>query len=131
MGTISSSTGLISGLDIEGLVNSLMAIEARPVDLLKQQISDLEAERAAYMTISARLLSLKLAVVPFKSGVTFRPRSATSSNEDVLTATASSSACSRSPGVAGADSPPCPHASILPAFPWRGRGRFHGVLSAG
>ena len=95
MGTISSSTGLISGLDIESLVSSLIAVETRPITLLENQKKGLEAERTAFMTVSARLLSLKLSVVPFKSGVTFRPRSASSSDENVLTAKASSSA---SPG---------------------------------
>lgn len=92
MGTITTGTGLMTGIDIQGLVESLMAIEARPVRLLERQMAGLDAERAAFMTLSAKLLSLKLAVTPLRSGVTFRPYEARSSNESVLTATASSSA---------------------------------------
>jgi len=92
MGSISSGVGLISGLDIQGLVTQLMAIESRPVELLRGQIAQLDAERSAFMAISAKLMALKLAVTPFKSGFTFRPNTATSSNEDVLAASASSAA---------------------------------------
>jgi len=92
VGTISSGVGLVSGLDIEGLVQKLMAIESRPVTLLENQQKELDARKAAYMSISAKLLALKLTVTPFKSAVTFRPREASSSDEQVLTATATSSA---------------------------------------
>lgn len=96
MGTISSGVGLISGLDIEGIVEKLMAIERRPVELLQNQISTLQAEKAAYMAISAQLLGLKTKISTFKAPVTFRPNVANSSNDSVLSASANSEA---SPGT--------------------------------
>lgn len=92
MGTISTGTGLISGLDIQGIVEQLMAINRRPVDLLQTQIKKLATEKTSLSSISAQLLSLKLAATPFKLGVTFRPNAATSSNNDVLSAVAASTA---------------------------------------
>ena len=38
MGTISTGTGLISGIDTASLIDQLMAIEARPRDLLAPMI---------------------------------------------------------------------------------------------
>ncbi len=91
-GTISTGVGLVSGLDIQSIVSQLMAIERRPIDLLQSQIKTLQDEKTAYMAISAQLLALKTKVTPFKSGVTFRPNSASSSNETILSATANSEA---------------------------------------
>ena len=89
---ISSSTGLISGMDIESIVTSLMKIEHRSVDLLSSKKSKLESEQAAMMTLSAKLLSLKLTATNLKTSTTFRPRSVTSSDESILTASVTSSA---------------------------------------
>ncbi len=92
MGSISTGVGLMSGLDIQSIVQSLMKIEHRPIDLLQNQIKTLTDEKTAYTTISAQVLALKLDITPFKSGVTFRPRTASSSNTDVLAAQANSDA---------------------------------------
>ncbi len=92
MGTITTGTGLISGIDIEGTVEKLMAIERRPVTLLQNQAKKIATEKSAFQTLSAQILALKLVVTPFKAGVTFRPNKAESSNENVLTAKASSAA---------------------------------------
>ncbi len=92
MGTITTSTGLISGIDIQGTVEKLMAIERQPVDLLQAQLKKLGTEKSTLQGITAQLLALKLAVTPFKSGVNFRPNIASSSNENVLTAKANSDA---------------------------------------
>ncbi len=92
MGSVSAGTGLMSGLDIKGIVTSLMKIEHKPVDLLQSRIKLLNSEKSSYMSISAQLLALKLTVTPFKSAVTFRPNIASSSNEDILSAKANSEA---------------------------------------
>jgi flagellar hook-associated protein 2 len=89
---ISTGVGLISGIDIESIVTQLMAIERQPVNRLGKKVEELTAEKAAFSTISAQLLSLKTNVTPLKSGVNFRLNSASSSNENVLSSTASSTA---------------------------------------
>ena len=85
MGTISSSVGLISGLDIESLVGQLIAIEARPRDQLSQRIELLTQQQTALLSIQARTLAIKLAAVNFNEESVFEQKTATSSNEEVLT----------------------------------------------
>jgi len=96
MGTISSGVGIISGLPINDIVQKLMAIERRPVDLLKSRVDEITQERTALKDISARLLSLKAAIVPFKSDTFFKSATATSSDPAVLKVSASGDAV---PGV--------------------------------
>src|SRR5512143_3055021 len=64
MGTISTGTGLISGLDIQGIVKQLMDIESRPLLLLQQRIAATKQQQTAYMTLSATLLAAKASAGP-------------------------------------------------------------------
>lgn len=89
MGTISSSNGLISGLDIESIVTQLMQIESRPVDLLNSRIKTLTTQQTALMELQARVMALQAAAASFNKESVFQQKAVTSSNEDVLTATAS------------------------------------------
>lgn len=84
MSRITSSIGLITGIPIEDTVNKLMAIAARPRDLLKSRNDSLKQERAALDTLGARLLSFQFAANSLKSSSVYNTRTATSSNEDVL-----------------------------------------------
>ena len=88
MGTISTGTGLISGLPISDIIDKLMAIESRPVDQLKTRVETLTSQRAAFMELAARLTAMKNAVARFDQPSYFRSAKAVSSNPDVLTATA-------------------------------------------
>lgn len=88
MGTISSSTGLVSGLDIQNLVESLMAIESRPLTLLKARIATAQTQQAAYSTLGDTLKTAKSPIQSLSRISTFTARKVTSSNANVLTATA-------------------------------------------
>lgn len=88
MGTISSGIGLMTGIDIQGLVTQLMAIEARPRDLVTARIEKLGVERAAMMQLQARVMTVQLAAANFNKENVFQQNTVTFSNEDVLTATA-------------------------------------------
>jgi flagellar hook-associated protein 2 len=79
-------------MDIQGTIDKLMAIEKVPVTNLQNKVKELGTEKAALQGITAQLLALKLSATPFKSGVTFRPNIASSSNENALTASANSNA---------------------------------------
>ena len=57
MGTISSSTGLISGMDIEKIVSQLMTIEKKPLTQLQTRVTGLQTQQAAYSQISARIMA--------------------------------------------------------------------------
>ena len=84
MGQISSGVGLISGLPITDLVDQLIAVEARPRDLVEQRNAVLRSTQVAYQSINAHLLGLKDAAAGFISGQTFNQTRAFSSNESVL-----------------------------------------------
>jgi len=88
MGTISTGVGLISGLDIEAIVNQLMQIEKRPREHLVTRLEDLSEQQTALMSLQARVLALQLSAASFKKESVFQQKAVNSSNEDVLTAIA-------------------------------------------
>lgn len=92
MGTISSGVGLISGLDYGALIDKLLAIDARPRDQLATRISTLDAQRTAFVDVSARLSAIVSRLVALKSDSLFRSSRVSSSNADVLSATAGAGA---------------------------------------
>lgn len=84
MATISSGIGLISGLDYTSLVNQLIAIDARPRDQLLGRMRTIDAQRTAYMDISARLAALLSRITALTRPAFFRTATATSSHPSVL-----------------------------------------------
>ena len=92
MGTISSGIGLISGIDYDSLVEQLIAIEARPRDKLLARISTIDAQRTAYLDISARLTALLTHVATLSRRGSFTASSVNTSDSQVLTATAGENA---------------------------------------
>lgn len=92
MSGISSSVGLVSGIDYNAIIERLLAIESRPRDQLLTRISDIQAQQTALSDVSARITSLLSRVQVLSKASSFKTNSATSSNEDVLTASATSSA---------------------------------------
>lgn len=92
MGTISSGVGLISGLDIQGLVDQLISIDARPRDQLVTRIGRLNAQRTAFLDISARISGILSRVSSLKNRTTFLGTTAASSNPTALSASAGASA---------------------------------------
>ncbi len=88
MGTISSGIGLMSGLDIASTVEALMTYERVPVQLLEARVETLINERTAYLQLNAMILAAKSAASRFDEASFFRKAKATSSNENVIAATA-------------------------------------------
>ena len=76
MGTISSGVGLISGLDIEGLVGSLLQIDARPRDTLLRRIEGLTTRQTAFLGLQAQLLAVRLGAVNFGDDAVFEQKTA-------------------------------------------------------
>ncbi len=87
MGTISSGIGLISGLDHQQIIAQLMAIEARPRDDLVRRLAGLDAQKTAYLDISARITALLSRLTLLGTTSTFQGARATSSQTSVLNAT--------------------------------------------
>jgi flagellar hook-associated protein 2 len=93
MAGITSSTGLGSGLDIAGLVSQLVSAEGQPaaLSLNKKEVA-LQTDLSALGTLKGALSSFQTAVKGLKLESSFQPRTATSSNTDLFTASAGSAA---------------------------------------
>lgn len=91
MGTISSTTGLISGLNIQDIVTKLMSIERRPADLLKAKIDQNTQLKTALQTLAVKLNAANLAAAQLGGAGAFATRTATASSS-AITATASKAA---------------------------------------
>ncbi len=92
MGGITSGIGIFSGIDTRSLIDQLISIEARPRILAQQRIIELKGQQAAFFDINSSLLALRTAAGSFNTLKTFDSAKATSSDEDVLSATASTGA---------------------------------------
>ncbi len=84
--------GIGSGLDVESIVNQLMALERRPLELLVQQEADLNSRLSIYGTLKSALSSFQSAAESLSSLSNIQVFSATSSDDALFTATADSSA---------------------------------------
>jgi len=92
MGTISSGVGLVSGLNIEDIVSQLIAIDSRPIEQLKQRVTETQEQQAAYMELSALLLGAKSAIHGFIRPSAFLGKTVASSDQTVLNGSADTSA---------------------------------------
>lgn len=92
MGSISTGVGLISGINTAQLIDQLISLESRGKNTIQNRVSILQAQRTAMLDINARLLNLKNAARGFRINTVFESALATSSNEEVLTATATAAA---------------------------------------
>jgi flagellar hook-associated protein 2 len=92
MGSITTGTGLISGIDIATLIDAYLAIDQAGKTTLQQRVASLQAQQTALMDINARLLNFKTASRAFRINEIFQSALATSSNAEVLSATASTDA---------------------------------------
>ncbi|MBO8142019.1 MAG: flagellar filament capping protein FliD [Firmicutes bacterium] len=81
-------SGLASGIDIDGLIEGLMAIERRPVVLLQDRKNALQLEKDAWRDINSRLNNLQDRVADLKLASAFLSRTVQSSDETVVKATA-------------------------------------------
>ncbi len=92
MGRIQSSIGLITGTDIAGTVDQLMAISARPRDRLLSRTENLLREQQAIAELTASVIGVQLAGNQLSNISTFRSKTADSSDSATLSVEAGSSA---------------------------------------
>jgi flagellar hook-associated protein 2 len=90
VGSISVS-GLASGLPSD-IVDQLMQAENRRLSSLQTQRSTYQGQQGAVSTLKSKLLSLQTKMVALQDASSFSPRTASSSDEDVLKVSASSDA---------------------------------------
>ncbi|MDH3747767.1 MAG: flagellar filament capping protein FliD [Gammaproteobacteria bacterium] len=87
------STGIGSGLDIAGIVQSLVAAEGQPVETrIGQQEVRAQAKLSAFGSLKSALSDLRDKLATIKSPQEFLIRQAVSSNENFFTATAGTTA---------------------------------------
>src|SRR4051812_29000223 len=92
MGRITSGVGLVSGINTSQIIDQLMSIESQPVTLLQKRIDSVDSQKKAYDEISTALTSLKSSTSSFRKQSFFQASTVASSDESVLTATASNGA---------------------------------------
>jgi flagellar hook-associated protein 2 len=91
MATI-TSTGVGSGLDINSIVTSLMAIEQRPLTLLQQRASSIQTKISAFGTLQSQIATLGDVATRLKTPATWGVMSADSSDSAKVSVTAGTSA---------------------------------------
>src|ERR1700691_2237318 len=92
MGQITSSVGLISGINTASLINALMAYNSAPANLLNTQINSLADQETAYNDLETQLSAMQQVGQTLSQPINFQNVDANSSNNGVLTAIASSGA---------------------------------------
>lgn len=87
-----SSLGVGSGLDLESLVQNLIAAESRPIQILESRKADLDLKISSFGQVQSALSSFQSAVSALKEPGAFRGINASSSDEQVLGASATQAA---------------------------------------
>ncbi|MBX2851595.1 MAG: flagellar filament capping protein FliD [Phycisphaeraceae bacterium] len=84
MGQITTGVGLVSGLDINAIVEQLIAIESRPRNLVQQRTEVIRSQQVAFQDINARLLALKGSADSISGSTSFSGTTSSSSDESVV-----------------------------------------------
>ncbi len=84
--------GLASGLDTQAIISALVAVEQRPIFQLEAKQTQLKKQKSLFGDLDGLLDKLNDAAKKLKTSSSFLKMSADSSNEDILTASASSTA---------------------------------------
>jgi flagellar hook-associated protein 2 len=92
MGRLQTSIGLITGTDIVGTVNQLIAISARPRDRLVARTEDLQKQQTALAELTALVIGVQFAGDKLKPTTQYQARTANSSDTAAISATASANA---------------------------------------
>lgn len=92
MGGITSGVGIFSGIDSATLIDQLITAQSNPLILAQSRVIQLNQQQAAYLDINSRLNAFKSAAASFRVDNIFSSRSVATSNEAVVTATATGNA---------------------------------------
>ena len=89
-----SIDGLVSGLDTTTIIEGLVSLQESQVDRLNVKKDEIVTQQTAFKGIEARVLNFQSSLTQLNrtSGSAFDSSNVTSSDEDILTATADSSA---------------------------------------
>lgn len=88
-----TSSGLGSGLDVQGIVSGLVSAEGKPkATLLNSKEAKLQAKLSALGSLKGALASFQSSAAALKDASSFQSRKTTASHTDLFTASASGSA---------------------------------------
>lgn len=85
-------SGLISGFDTQSLISLLMEKEIKPLELMEEKRDRLVSVQDAWNDVNTRLNNLRNSLTQLKLSTTFNNKVVASSDDNVLTATADTSA---------------------------------------
>ncbi|REK27007.1 MAG: hypothetical protein DWQ42_08080 [Planctomycetota bacterium] len=88
MGRITTNIGLITGFPIQDTVDQLVALQARPIELLAERNTTLSAQQTALTELTAQLVSLQLNTDRLSLPGLYSQRSVSSSNTSVISVNA-------------------------------------------
>ncbi|MFK8027949.1 MAG: flagellar filament capping protein FliD [Gammaproteobacteria bacterium] len=94
-----SSLGVGSGLDLESLVQNLIAAESRPIQLLQTRQANLDVKISAFGQLQGSLSSFQSSVSALATSDAFRGVAASSSDDSVFTASGDQAAVTGSNDV--------------------------------
>src|SRR5688500_4670845 len=89
MATITSSTGLATGIDSAAIIDQLMKLEEQPKAKLQTRVTQTETQKKAYQALLDSITKIRNNTLTLQRPSTFNASTATSSNENVLSATTS------------------------------------------
>jgi len=84
----SQITGIASGMDTQGLIDSIMAIEKKPIDRLDNKTTMLALKKGLYTDLSNDLIDFQKTLMSLKLESTFQTKKVNSSDSSLITATA-------------------------------------------
>lgn len=90
--TISATSGIVSNIDYQSLITQLVNVKKLPIDALNSEKSSLEKANSAYGTLSSRMQDLRSAAEALRATSGFNVFTASSSDDTMLGASASSTA---------------------------------------
>jgi len=86
MGRIQANTGLVTGIDIQGTVDKLIALQAQPRDVATGRLKTLTDKQTAVGDLTAAVIAIQLAARNLGKAELFRQTTLTSSNTGLLAA---------------------------------------------
>src|SRR3954462_9470346 len=92
MGRITTGVGLVSGINSKDIIDQLMKIESQPKDILQTRVDSANQQRLAFTDLLTRLSSVKVFGQTVQKPQAFGAAGTSSSDESVMTATASAGA---------------------------------------
>ncbi|MBU0551757.1 flagellar filament capping protein FliD [Myxococcota bacterium] len=84
--------GIASGLDVDGIISQLLAVEQTPILNLQRKIAEAEARQSAYRDLDGRLSSLRSAVKKLNEDDLFNQRTVSVSDDSIASVSVEASA---------------------------------------